>query len=519
MRTSAAQRSPTPTWLAFWLIAVMSLAGFLRLWNLSENVMFQGDQGRDAMIAARIFRDQDLVFIGPVMSVGNMYLGPLYYYMMVIPLWLSYPSPLGPAYATALAGILTVWLIYVLGKKLVGQRPALIGMTLYALSSLYVVTTRFSWNPNTAPLFGLLVVYWTYMAWRKNRWYWALVFGGFAVLIQLHYVNLLAAGGFGIIWLLQFKELWQADRSKLKGMVLATVVGLLILAASLTPLMLFDLRHDWLNARAFASLVTSDDNFTQNSSATLLTKILKIARETHGRSMHLLFEMTLGRQRLLNTILVLGVIVAWVVRLLPKSKHHLPTELRAGLIVIVTFIAVGIAGTSVYQHSVFDHYFGFLYPAAALGVAVFLDWLWQLGVVGRLGVLGFAGVFLLHNVTRYPLAPGNNRLADLQFITQTILNRVKPDSKYNIVLLSETGDIDGMKYRYFLETSAHPPVPQDRRGEIDTLFIINEDHKLARVVDSPIYEIVVFPNHDPSEVYALDQGPEITVLEKKPSDR
>jgi hypothetical protein len=32
------------------------------------------------------------------------------------------------------------------------------------------------------------------------------------------------------------------------------------------------------------------------------------------------------------------------------------------------------------------------------------------------------------------------------------------------------------------------------------------------VTDSPIYEIVVFPNKEPKEVYTTFDGPEITVL-------
>src|SRR5690606_24275698 len=84
------------------MIAIVVVGAGLRLYNLPHTAQFLGDQGRDALIVSRIFKEGDLVFIGPVTSVGNMYLGPLYYYFMLPFLWLSYPSPLGPAYGVAI---------------------------------------------------------------------------------------------------------------------------------------------------------------------------------------------------------------------------------------------------------------------------------------------------------------------------------------------------------------------------------------------------------------------------------
>lgn len=103
---------------------------------------------------------------------------------------------------------------------------------------------------------------------------------------------------------------------------------------------------------------------------------------------------------------------------------------------------------------------------------------------------------------------------DIQQGSKTILERVKPGEKYNIVLLTGTGDIEGLNYRYFLDTSDKPPVEKEEWGSVSKLFIINEDKKIARVVDSPIYEIVVFPNKKPAEVYTIPNGPDITVLQK-----
>ena len=71
------------------LLLILAVAIFLRFYNLKNTMMFQGDQGRDAMVVANIFKNLDPVFIGPVTSIGNMYLGPFYYYFMLPFLFLS----------------------------------------------------------------------------------------------------------------------------------------------------------------------------------------------------------------------------------------------------------------------------------------------------------------------------------------------------------------------------------------------------------------------------------------------
>ena len=107
---------------------------------------------------------------------------------------------------------------------------------------------------------------------------------------------------------------------------------------------------------------------------------------------------------------------------------------------------------------------------------------------------------------------------DIQMTSEEILKHVQPGEKYNLVLLSESRDIDGQNYRYFLTTGHTRPVRTEDRDSIDTLFIINEEKILDKVTDSPIYEIVVFPNKEPAEVFNIPGGPEITVLRRTTQD-
>jgi 4-amino-4-deoxy-L-arabinose transferase-like glycosyltransferase len=482
----------TKKYLPLIISFILAVAAFTRLWNIPGSLQFLGDQGRDAMIVANIFKKGDLVFIGPVTSIGNMYLGPLYYYFMVPFLMLSYPSPAGPAYAIAILGIITVGLMYYLGRKLVGETAALLAAGLMAISETVTQYSRFSWNPNPAPLVSLIMVYATYYAWKKNPWAWIIVALCFSILVQLHYLTLLSAAGAGLIWLVALKQ--KVTRQQL----------------SLTPLMLFDSRHQWLNTTAFKNMLTGQEETFARESTTLPVKIAQTVKETHGRSLHFLFEISIGHQRTLNTALVLlflGIFGTSTYKAYKTNKNH-------GLLVLASYLGTGIAGTALYEHSVFDHYIAYLFPVSFLIIGFCLAWLWEKHQIGKVFVLIFVVGFAVYNIPRLPLKNAGWTIFDMQRVSQSIYDRVKPGEKYNIVLLSGTGDIDGQNYRYFLHTTDRPPVLLEQRGEVETLFIINEDKKVPKVTDSPVYEIVVFPDKEPKEVYTIPGGPEITVLRK-----
>ncbi|HEX9817531.1 MAG TPA: glycosyltransferase family 39 protein [Patescibacteria group bacterium] len=507
---------PPFSWKKIWLGLLLIAAAFLRFYNLSNTLQFQGDQGRDAIIVADIFRQRDLVFIGPVTSVGNMYLGPLYYYFMLPFLWLTYPSPLGPVYAIAGLGVLTVYLIYRLGKDLVGEKAALLAGFFFTFSAVITQTFRFSWNPNPAPLVSLVMIWATYQAWKKQPYAWLLVAVSFSVLVQLHYLTLLAAPTAGLIWGVDF---WQRARlapKKIRGwwqamkkLLIPTLLGGLIFFASLTPLILFDLKHQGANLQAFQQLFSNQQNFGAiNQEKPLLVKSVKTLKETEGRGMHILFEYLIGKNRLLNQVLLYSIAGVLVINIWSKKRRQM--DLKKEL-VLVAYLGFGILGTAFYEHTVFDHYIAYLFPVTALIYGYVLTRLKPLPVALAVSLL-FTAYFLQYNLPRLPLKTTGWTVSEIEQTAQEILKRVEPGEKYNLVLLSESRDINGQNYRYFLTTGHTRPVAESERGEIEKLFIINEEKKISQVTDSPIYEIVVFPNKDPLEVFTIAGGPEITVL-------
>ena len=94
------------------LITILVVGAFLRLYKIGEYMTFLGDEGRDVIVVRRLLAEGDLILVGPGTSIGNMYLGPLYYYMMAPALFLAGYSPVGPAIQIALLGFATIFFVW-----------------------------------------------------------------------------------------------------------------------------------------------------------------------------------------------------------------------------------------------------------------------------------------------------------------------------------------------------------------------------------------------------------------------
>ena len=163
---------------------------------------FLGDEGRDALMIKRILTTGDIPLLGPPTSVGNMYLGPLYYYMMAVAMAIWWLNPLAAALMVALLGTATVGIIYYLARNWFGKAAGFIAAFLYAISPVNIIYSRSSWNPNPAPFFALLAITGLYWARQKKNFLYFIVTGGaLAFAVQMHYLALILLPIAGVLWL------------------------------------------------------------------------------------------------------------------------------------------------------------------------------------------------------------------------------------------------------------------------------------------------------------------------------
>ncbi|MEK7112163.1 MAG: glycosyltransferase family 39 protein, partial [Patescibacteria group bacterium] len=234
---------------------IILVAAFLRLHKISEYMTFLGDEGRDAIIVRRLLVNFDPILIGPGTSIGNMYLGPLYYYMMAPALFLANYSPVGPSVQIALLGVGTTFFIWYIARRWFGKTAGVVSALFYALAPTVIIYSRSSWNPNIMPFFSLLTIWGTWKFWRERKFIWLPIIGiSIAFALQSHYLGLLLIPVVTVFWLLTFLKIRKSESAQ--HFVRHTIYGIILFLVLMSPLVIFDVRHGWRNFAAMRTFFT-----------------------------------------------------------------------------------------------------------------------------------------------------------------------------------------------------------------------------------------------------------------------
>ncbi len=408
----------------FWLGLVLSLAAFLRFYRLPAYMEFLGDQGRDVLVVWRFLTRGDLMFIGPQTSVGNMYLGPWYYYLIAPFLWLFHFSPVGPAVLVAFLGLGAVWLIWWVTKEWFAGDVGLIAALLMAVSPVVVYYSIFSWNPNIMPFFALLSMWLLWRIWQRHEYrklIWLAV--SLAMVLNSHYLGLLLLPVVGLFWLWALKDVWH-KREERKRLAQFSVIAILIFLFFLSPLVLFDLKHNFANARAFEKFFAARQTTVNFKFYKGFLRLPVIFNQ--------LYSQLLVRQDYWQPAFWFLPLLLWGIWRERKNK---------AIWLLVLWLVVGLLGLANYKQHVYAHYYGFLWPAAIVLLAISLKHLWWFL---RWPILvGLVGLSLWHWHGRYP---PNYQLARAQKVANFILDKSRGD-KFALALIAEQ-NYDA-PYRYF----------------------------------------------------------------------
>lgn len=458
------------------LSIILLISVFLRFYRLSECMTFLGDEGRDALMIKRILVDHDFPLLGPPTSVGNIYLGPLYYYMMTIPMAIFWLNPVAAAGMVAAVGVATVALIYYLARIWFGVPAGILVSILYSVSPINIIYSRSSWNPNPAPFFALLAMWGFYQAHQTKNFLWLILTGAaLAAALQMHYLTLILLPIFSLLW---FYELVCHDPKPqryhfIKGSIGALVVFLVIMS----PLVIFDFRYNFLNYRAMTALFAGDAKII---SFNLFDGISSIV---HIYSQNLIGKYMAGEN--IWAMVILSVLVLLPLVLVIKQKLS-GQKISWSYLALGTWLIVGLVGLSFYHQDIYDHYLGFLHPAPYLLLGGFIGFLKKkqqlVAIILLLSVLGFL------NLQKTPLLkPPGNQLLRTQQIAQFIITQAK-DQPFNFALIAKN-NYDAA-YQFYLYIYGHQPkmLPFENAGQ---LFVVCED-EICNPVGHSKYEIAAF---------------------------
>ena len=445
------------------LIAILLIATLFRLWRIDEYLPFLGDEGRDVRVVTRFLKDFDLMFIGPRTSIGDMYLGPLYYYFIAPWLGIFNFSPTGPAVSVALTGIATIGFIYYVAKEWFGKTAAIVSSFLYAISPTVINLSKHSWNPNIMPFFALLCVYSMWRVWKHKEYKWLLVAGvSFAFVLQSHYLGLLLLPTLGILWVLGLLDVRSKSHVRSRFFVLS-FLSFCIFLILMSPLFLFDIKHNWQVTRSMTVFFTHRQETISARPWNAIPDIWPLWRN------NVVTDLLTGMQKGVLPLIAALSTAIYSVQYVWRNKRRL----NPGVLTIL-WIVVGMIGLGSLKQNIFSHYFGFLFPAPFLLLGSMAQSLWgkfKWVVIASVAILAFFS--LMNNPLKNP---PQRQMQRVQEIDRKIIEE-SGGKPFNFGLVAEKNYDEG--YLYFFELwkapakQADPQHPQE--SVTDQLFVVCEN--------------------------------------------
>lgn len=225
---------------------VLALSATLQFYRLDEWQYFSDDQATQLNVMHGLLADHHVPLLGLALSVGKAHLGPLFYYLLALPLWLGHVNPTAGVAVIGLFQVGTVYLLYRLLARVGAPWAGLCAATLYATSGLVVYWSRFLW-PNIAPFFALLALYALLRLAQGEGVYLILLVGSLAAAAQLQPTALLLTP-VAALWLV-------AARTRFRPRV--ALAALATAALLYAPVIIYDLTHRFAELRAWLGYVTA----------------------------------------------------------------------------------------------------------------------------------------------------------------------------------------------------------------------------------------------------------------------
>lgn len=481
------------------LILILVVAVFYRFYNIRNYMTFLGDEGRDVLVVYRILHGQ-LTLLGPTASVGGFFLGPIYYYFMAPFLWLFNYDPVGPAIMIALFGVVTVWLVYKVGKEFFGSAVGMIASGLYAISPLVVIYSRSSWNPNLMPLFSLLTLYLIYKALVAGNLKLFLLSGFlFGIAMQLHYLSVFL-GVIIFTYMLMYQFAYSKNNlfSKIFKQYLLVFLGFIV---GWSPFIAFEFRHGFNN-------ISSIFNFIFNPQATsghidffgttgdVFFRIFGrlITNFPSPEKISSWMNLNIASWQLATILLGIICVGYLIYRCFKEYRSRSADFAKYSLLFLWLIFGVGLFG--LYKKSIYDYYFGFMFPLPFLIVGILLKSLWK-NILGKvLSILTLLILLWLNNLTPPYTLPANGQVNQMESIASSVLS--KTDNKpFNFALI--TGGNSDHAYRYFFTVRNREPITiqndvidPKRKTVTDQLLVVCETPPNCSPLGNSLWEIAGF---------------------------
>lgn len=362
-----------------WWLGILLLASFnLRFWQLESFAGFDFDQEL-AVVKATEILNGDLALIGQEVSVGGIFVGPFYNYITAGLLTIFGGDPIIIYLFQVFLGVISTWFIYQISERF-KSGSGWVASLLYVFSWRLLYIDRTAAPSNWLPFLTLLSLF---FATQKNL---KLSFKLLVTCTVVGFASQLHPVGITLIVIpltlfYQFVILINKKNLTLGLKIVKVIQIIFVVMVSFfvwfLPLLLFDIRNNWLNLRGLLSTSNTVD----------YPFLFRLVRQ-----MPLTFDtwyttITFDRQLFLPVIIIIISVIVW-------RKVKISTLLWLGLFFNPLIF-------SIYKGGVYDYY---LLPSIIfllLILAIILKQALDTNMFLKVLVSIFFVIFIQNNITTY----------------------------------------------------------------------------------------------------------------------
>lgn len=224
---------------------ILILALFLRAYRLDELTTFGGDQGQDFLVVRDMILYHKWTLLGIKTSIAPFFQGPIYLYIL-FPFFLLFNlDPIAGAVSAVLISMIALIVLYVAVNQFFSKNVAILSSLLYTFSPELIIYGNTPLYQNFLPLFIFLCIYFFIInEGKKLSIFLTGIFAGLC--IGLHLLSITLGISLFVYLILYSKNRFQSTFIYAIGVVLA-----------LSPMIIFELRHQFLNTHLFFSYIVS----------------------------------------------------------------------------------------------------------------------------------------------------------------------------------------------------------------------------------------------------------------------
>ncbi|MBI3397340.1 glycosyltransferase family 39 protein [Candidatus Woesebacteria bacterium] len=213
------------------LYLILIVATFIRLTTLQNLMVFTPDEEYLAYIAQTIVKHFHIIWIG-VSALGlDFYMGPFWIYAIYPFIGLTRGNPLVLGVISSSLGLLTILLIYLVGKTIFDSKVGILAAFMYATSALIVYYDQQPY-PSGVPLLSLILIFSLIKTKASNKW-WLLFAFAYGLVFHVH-LSLFLVGFVSLYWII-------LNRKPLEQKII--LASVLVFIITISPLIAFDYFH------------------------------------------------------------------------------------------------------------------------------------------------------------------------------------------------------------------------------------------------------------------------------------